>query len=752
MNDIRASDGMVILGSRIGRRVLILILVFSSIVTIALTTFQLYMDFRHEVSTIEARFGEIERSRLDSLAHDLWSLDTEALDVQLAGILQLPDMQAVEIREASTTTENPLVLKGGNWRDQANLSRTFPISINNDGNSETIGELRVQATLEGVYARLIDKALVILASQAVKTFLVSLFILFVVHRLITRHLTTISNFVAGYSLEGEQAGLQLNRKRPREPDEFERVALAINTMQGNLRKTYTQLRDTHRELEIRKERFDLCLEFALCGVWEWDLKSDRVYASPLFWKMLGFSDDHKDAPFDNFLDHIHPDDRSRVKEHLNILIALGGPLFVEHRVVMADGSTHWVVERADVTRTDGKATSVLGVVAEITERKKVEQQILKAKEDAEKASAAKSQFLASMSHELRTPLNAVLGFAQMLELDLDHNLSAQQQEYIADILAGANQLLSLVNDLLDLARIEEGQIGLNLETVDAQELIRTCLDYTHRLSQENGITLTDKITLEQEAVIRTDKVRFQQILLNLLSNAVKFNQPGGSVTVTAEINGGGFLVIAVADTGCGISEDKQPRLFELFQRSDMDAYLASEGTGVGLRVAKLLAERLGGWISFDSKVGEGSTFRVAFPLADNRETLIWTKDWRIDIDVIDRDHQTLCTLANQASRLSGDEVARLRAFKRALDFNAAHMERELTYLGHDAEAKTQIQSAYQAFSKRADRLQERLAFGEDREAEEALARLLRDWVKTHCTSIRWQREVLKLAAEAETRA
>ena len=206
----------------IGLRLLAGVLLFSSVVTLALTALQLYLEYEREVGVIESRLDEIGRSYPDSLGESLWNLDQNQLELQLKGILSLPDVEAVEIRELANRP-NPVRLARGQHATRSMITREYPLDYVMQGSRRQIGVLRVEATLTEVYRQLLNRALVILASQAAKTFLVSFFILYLFHLLVTRHLAAIAEFVSGYNLANPPPPLRLNRRPPREADELDKV-------------------------------------------------------------------------------------------------------------------------------------------------------------------------------------------------------------------------------------------------------------------------------------------------------------------------------------------------------------------------------------------------------------------------------------------------------------------------------------------------------------------------------------------------
>jgi len=217
-----------------------------------------------------------------------------------------------------------------------------------------------------------------------------------------------------------------------------------------------------------------------------------------------------------------------------------------------------------------------------------------------------------MSHELRTPLNAILGFAQLLSLQTRGRLTEDQDGYVENIIQGGEHLLGLINDVLDLARIDTGQLAVNLQAVDAVEAAdRVIKSFGHQAEVRN-IKIGFAADTPAKVMVLTDQMRLTQILNNFASNALKYNSDGGSVSFSLSRLDDGFVRIAVADTGRGIPDDRQDEVFQSFNRLGAEAS-GEEGTGIGLALSKSLVERMGGRIGFTSTFGEGSEFRVEVP-------------------------------------------------------------------------------------------------------------------------------------------
>ena len=312
--------------------------------------------------------------------------------------------------------------------------------------------------------------------------------------------------------------------------------------------------------------------------------------------------------------YLHPDDVELARmtgEHLRAA-RQGDSTEIEFRIRRPGGSDLWV-SGLSVREVDeqGNHAGVFVYLTDISKRRAAEDALRAAQQAAEAANRSKSEFLSRMSHELRTPLNAVLGFSQLLKLQ---PLPEQESEAVDQILRGGRHLLDLINEVLDISRIEAGRLLLSPEPVLVSELVGESVDLVRSMAEERDV----RLVVDQgpmDTYVLADRQRAKQVLLNLLSNAVKYNRPHGSVAVSCREHGATELRISVADTGPGIRPELMGRLFAPFDRLDA-GHTDVEGTGIGLALAKSLAEAMGGSLCAESVLGQGSTFSVDLPRAE----------------------------------------------------------------------------------------------------------------------------------------
>lgn len=374
----------------------------------------------------------------------------------------------------------------------------------------------------------------------------------------------------------------------------------------------TLLQETQRLLEAQR--------IGKIGDWSLSQNREQMTWSQQALEIMGF-DEAEELSLSQAFQCVHEEDAEAL--HLATNKAFdNGYSASDFRIVLPDGSIRWLHgERHLLRDKNGEPTGLRGTLQDISERKRSEQALTKAKEEAEKANHAKSEFLSSMSHELRTPLNAIMGFGQLLQMNLEQNLNPQELENTEEILKASAHLLDLINEVLDLAKIESGHLELTIEPVLVDELIKECLDLLMPLAEHRQLNISwekaafaDNLNQKTswKAMVLADRTRLKQALLNLLSNAIKYNKSGGSVDISYSPIDGETLAINITDSGVGMSPEQQSSLFEPYNRLGAEKF-ESQGVGIGLIITKTITEQMNGKLSVQSQPGKGSTFQIQIP-------------------------------------------------------------------------------------------------------------------------------------------
>jgi PAS domain S-box-containing protein len=400
---------------------------------------------------------------------------------------------------------------------------------------------------------------------------------------------------------------------------MELAEMISRTSYSNLKlaRSLAERDDLMTSLQENEERLQRAQEIAHLGSWELDLVKNRLTWSDEVYRIFGLQPQVFTATYEAFLAAVHPDDRAAVDAAYTSSLSEGRDTYeIEHRAVRKpSGEIRIVREKCEHFRDDsGAIIRSVGMVQDITERKRVEEALRIAKETAEAATRAKSQFLANMSHELRTPMTGVLG---MLDLALAGKLEPEQRKFIAMAQTSGRSLVRIINDILDLTKIEMGKLSLE----EKPFILRKCLAETYNLflpvAKGKGLKLGLTVADEVPETLVGDQTRISQILTNLIGNAVKFTAKG-EVEIRAAAGGRTAdgkqeITITVTDSGIGIPDDKQALLFQFFSQVDESHSREYGGTGLGLAISREIVERMGGEISFSSAAGKGSAFSCTIP-------------------------------------------------------------------------------------------------------------------------------------------
>ncbi|WP_413172277.1 response regulator [Anabaena azotica] len=398
--------------------------------------------------------------------------------------------------------------------------------------------------------------------------------------------------------------------------------LANQKLYGHLWKysDVTQRKQAENALRLSEERLKLALNAVDEGLWDWNLVTGEVYRSPRWFTMLGYAPEELNNDIKLKIQLIHPEDLPLMQQRLIAHLKGKTPFYeAEVRFLTKSGEWKWILDRGKLVGRDsqGRAMRMVGTHIDITERKlsqaalqQQNEELNLAKQAAETANMAKSNFLATMSHEIRTPMNAIIGMSGML---LDTALNADQLDCVETIRNSGNTLLTIINDILDFSKIESGNLELEAELFDLRLCVEESLELLAPQAASKGIELMYQLEPDTPTVVTGDITRLRQILWNLISNAVKFTNIGEvAVTITGRLlvstSANYELQFAIRDTGIGIPRDRLHRLFKPFSQVDVSMTRRYGGTGLGLAISKRLCEIMGGRMWVESKVNQGSTF------------------------------------------------------------------------------------------------------------------------------------------------
>jgi hypothetical protein len=394
----------------------------------------------------------------------------------------------------------------------------------------------------------------------------------------------------------------LQRNASGEPIAFVGVAMDV-----------TERRNAELALRNAAERVALVTRSAGLGTWEVDLRDETAFWDEQMWLLRGLPPQTRAMTPTERMDRVHPEDRERVMALHRQAMDKQQPAEYEFRVVWPDGQVHWIATRSQTLFDErGQPTRRIGVNWDITAARTAAA-MRQEREIAQRESAAKSQFMARISHELRTPLNAVLGFTELLLADEgdDSPAGLVRRRRLQHVKTAGQHLLTLINDVLDLAGLESGELRVDLAPVALARVLGATLPMLDPLLQARQVQMHQQIDAQEELVVLADATRLRQVLLNLLSNAVKYNQAGGQVEIRAWQDGA-TVHVRVSDTGRGMSDEQLRHLFEPFNRLGTEGS-GIEGSGIGLTIAKTLAERMGGQLEAHSRIGQGSSFELRLP-------------------------------------------------------------------------------------------------------------------------------------------
>lgn len=379
----------------------------------------------------------------------------------------------------------------------------------------------------------------------------------------------------------------------------------------------TDITDRKRH-EVEREELTQMLQLAIeasgIGIWSYDYETGATTFDARMNELWGRTNDSPPITRESWLACIHPDDRDMMAARADAVREGRSDFELEHRIVLPDGRIrHLYVQSVLQRHPDGRVRRLIGTNWDLTDQIEAAEVLRRARDEAESANQAKSRFLANMSHELRTPLNAIIGFSEAMKSGIVNITNADLvRAYSADIHASGQHLLSIINDLLDLSRIEAGRFAIETMDIDMRDVINDVAHVMRRQAEEAGLTVVYDIAGDVPAA-RADERAMRQVLLNLLSNAVKFTPAGGRITCGLRSNGDGWVHCWVADTGIGIAAKDLPRLMQPFAQVTSVYSRQHQGAGLGLAIVQALVSMQCGEISLTSEPGKGTVVTVMLP-------------------------------------------------------------------------------------------------------------------------------------------
>ena len=396
---------------------------------------------------------------------------------------------------------------------------------------------------------------------------------------------------------------------------YKRLEMELEAHRQNLEELVEartrELAEKSEQLRLSEERYAYALDAASDGLWDWDMQTGVSHFNPAYYRMLGYAPDElPDNTLGSWIDLLHPDERDSVSARTRAEFERRGGYEIEFRMRCKDGSYKWILSRGKIVvrGPDGQPLRAVGTHVDLTARKQLELKLREAKEAAEAATRLKSNFLAVMSHEIRTPMNAVVG---LTHLALRADPSPRQREFLGKIQASSHHLLALINDILDLSKIEADKLEIESIDFDLDQLLGEVTELLAERAAEKGIELVVGQGSGVPARLKGDPLRLRQALLNYANNALKFTTRG---EIELRVERVGMpdaqvtLRFSVRDTGIGLDDRQRQALFRSFEQADQSITRKYGGTGLGLAITKRLAELMGGTVGVDSTPGVGSTF------------------------------------------------------------------------------------------------------------------------------------------------
>ncbi len=671
------------LKSPIARKLVIAVVLFSSFIALLMTSIQVYMDYRRDLGQIRGQMTLIEESYLQNVASSVWNYDEGQILIQLEGLLRLPDIRFLRI-----VGENELTWTAGEPGGGRGITMTLPLLHEHRGSSVAIGELTVVASLENVYRRLMVRALTILTGNAVKTFLVSGFILLIFQYLVTRHLVELADRVRGIQMEDLDGEITLSRGRKKgdKPDELDQVVRALGRMRARMRESFEEVRES-------EERFRGTFEHAAVGMCLTGTDGRFMMVNPSICRMLGYG--KEELLSKDFGAITHPEDVDVSRRKVQALLKGEMPsVHFEKRYVHRNGETVWALVGTFLLRdAEGRPRYFITHIQDITHIKKLENRL----RQAHKMEAI-GTLAGGIAHDFNNILAVILGYAEMAKDDSPEWSPAGKS--MDEIIKAGLRARDRVKHILDFCRkSEQGHSPVKISLVVTEALKLLLPSIPQRVSVEERID-------HGCGNIMGSSAQLHQVVINLCTNGLQaMEEKGGVLTVELsreEYEGGGSghepdfapapcILLSIGDTGTGIDPAIMDRIFDPYFTTRQ----VGKGSGMGLSVVHGIVGNHGGTLRVEHREGGGTRVTVYFPVIEEagikeipRTKALPTGHERILVVDDDRDmaDMTLGTLSRLGYRVTAvtDSMEALVMFREGpADFDLVITDQTMPVLTGD---------------------------------------------------------------------